>query len=47
VFEAAFGLNKRNKIYIQDLTSNDIRLYVKDTLEAHRLRKDEAGGAGC
>lgn len=35
VFEAAFGQEKGNKIYIQDLTYNDIRLYVQDKLEGH------------
>jgi hypothetical protein len=35
VFEAAFGLNRKNKIYIQDLTRDDIRIYVRDKLEGH------------
>jgi NACHT domain-containing protein len=47
VFEAAFGLDKKNKIYIQDLTSNDIRLYVKDKLEGHpdfhKMMEEELG----
>jgi hypothetical protein len=35
VFEAAFGLNTKNKIYVQDLTRHDISIYVKDKLEGH------------
>ncbi|KAI1097517.1 hypothetical protein F4804DRAFT_167764 [Jackrogersella minutella] len=35
VFEDSFGRNISSKLYIHELTRNDIRTYVQDSLEAH------------
>lgn len=37
IFEDAFGQNKNLKLYLQDLTRDDIEAFVKDKLESHKM----------
>jgi hypothetical protein len=50
-FEAAFGTHEQTKIYMQNLTQNDIRIYVKGELEDRedfkKLKKSELSDANA